>query len=87
MEDEEYRSPYEDYELFDVEVVETVKKKFCVMAKDAKSAKDWMETQMHSIDMTKDIDEYHSYVVVCDWCGSSDYDYCVPEWWYGDDEE
>ena len=79
---EEYENPYEDYDLWDVEITESVKKVIHVGAKDAKSAKEYVESQLDSIDMSKDIEEYKKTVIAIE-SGGSDADMTVPLWWYG----
>jgi hypothetical protein len=80
----ECENPYEDYDLYDVEITETVTRKISVFAKDAKSAREYIESL--NIDMQTNIDEYERSTTVADWCGSSDADYTVPLEWYGGEE-
>lgn len=84
---EEHENPYEDYEIFDVIITETVKKKIAVFAKDEKSALEYVEdTILNSIDMEHDVEEYDRKAEIFD-SGSTSYDHTVPLWWYEDDEE
>ena len=84
--DDEYENPYDDYEIWDVEITETVVKKIAVFAKDEKTAKELIESKLDSIDMN-DIDEYHKTVEVMGNDGSSVADYTVPLEWYQEDDE
>ena len=83
---DEYENPYDDYEIWDVEITETVVKKIAVFAKDEKTAKELIESKLDSIDMN-DIDEYHKTVEVMGNDGSSVADYTVPLEWYQEDDE
>ena len=85
---EEHENPYEDYDIYDVVVTETVKKKVAVFAKDAKSAQKWVEdTMLDSMDMERDIEEYTRTAKVTDDEGSTSFDETVPLWWYEDNED
>ena len=78
---EEIENPYDDYEMFDLEVVETIKKKICVFAKDKESAKKCLEENLDKIDMDN-VDEYKKEVYTTEWCGSQSWDYAVPLEYY-----
>ena len=80
--------PYEDYDIYDVVITETVTKKIAVFAKDAKSAQEYVEEViLDDIDMKNDIEEYKRTAEGMDDEGSTSSDYTVPLWWYEVKEE
>jgi hypothetical protein len=82
----EAENPYDDYEIWDVEIREVAIKKVAVFAKDADTARELIESKLNSIDMN-DIDEYHKTVEVMGNDGSSVADYTVPLEWYQEEDE
>ena len=81
-------NPYEDYDIYDVVITETVTKKIAVFAKDAKSAQEWVEEALlDDIDMVHGIEEYKRTAEGMDDEGSTSSDYTVPLWWYEVKEE
>lgn len=76
-------NPYEDYDIYDVVITETVTKKIAVFAKDAKSAQEYVEEEiLDDIDMKNDIEEYKRTAEGMDDEGSTSSDITVPLWWY-----
>lgn len=81
-------NPYEDYDIYDVVITETVTKKIAVFAKDAKSAQEWVEEAiLDDLDMVHGIEEYKRTAEGMDDEGSASSDYTVPLWWYKMKEE
>lgn len=81
-------NPYEDYDIYDVVITETVTKKIAVFAKDAKSAQEWVEEAiLDDLDMVHGIEEYKRTAEGMDDEGSTSSDYTVPLWWYEVKEE
>lgn len=79
----EEETPYDDYDIYDVVITETVTKKIAVFAKDAKSAQEWVEEALlDDMDMVHGIEEYKRTAEGMDDEGSTSSDYTVPLWWY-----
>ena len=83
----EVENPYDDYEIWDVEITETAVKKIAIFAKDAESAQEYAETLLDKIDLSHDIDQYEKKAEVKGDDGSSVTDYTVPLWWYQEEDE
>ncbi len=84
---EVHENPYEDYEVWDVEITETVTKKIAIFAKDPESAQEYTEELLDKIDLSHDIDQYEKKAEVKGNDGSTCFDYTVPLWWYEKDED
>lgn len=79
----EQENPYDDYDIYDVVITETVTKKIAVYAKDAKSAQEWVESEiLDDLDMEHDIEELKRTAEGMEEEGSSCADVTVPLWWY-----
>ena len=75
-------SPYEDYDCYDVTITETAVKHISVFARSEEDAASYIEDRLDSIDMEKDIDEYHKGIALVELDdGGAEYGYCVPMWW------
>lgn len=84
----EQENPYDEYDIYDVAITETVTKKIAVFAKDAKSAQEWVEEAiLDDLDMVYGIEEYKRTAEGMDDEGSTSSDYTVPLWWYEVKEE
>ena len=86
----ENENPYEEYDIYDIEVTETVTKLTSIFAKDEESAKQYFEDlYLDKFDMKSGIDSYEKTVTVysADESGRATADYTVPPWFYGEDEE